>query len=341
MNTELDMNTFIDTMPKAELHVHLEGTLEPELSFALAQKNGVALAYDSPEALLRAYDFHDLPSFLAIYYKAMEVLRDESDFFELTWRYLQKAKQQHIVYAEMFFDPQAHTSRGIAFDTVIRGIRRAQEKAAAELGVETQLILCFLRDHSADSAMHTLLEALPYKHWLVGVGLDSDEKDNPPLKFAAVFARARSEGLKLTMHCDVNQTNTLTHIGQVLNDIRVDRIDHGLNSLEDPALCAVIAERGLGLTVCPVSNRFCVQDLTAGHLRRMLELGMRATVNSDDPAYFRAYMNENLHALHEEGGMTRDEIVALTRNAFTVAWLDPSRRAAYLARLQQHVESAA
>jgi len=335
------MSKFIDTMPKAELHVHLEGTLEPDLSFALARKNGIELPYDSPEALLRAYDFHDLPSFLAIYYKAMNVLQDETDFFELTWHYLLKAKEQNIVYAEMFFDPQAHTSRGIAFDTVIRGIRRAQEKAAADLGVETQLILCFLRDLSAESAMQTLLQALPYKHWLVGVGLDSDEKDNPPLKFAAVFARARGEGLKLTMHCDVNQKNTLVHIGQVLNDIRVDRIDHGVNSLEDPALCEVIRERGLGLTVCPVSNRFCVQDLTATHLRRMLQLGMRATVNSDDPAYFRAYMNENLRALHEEGAMSQDEIVQLVRNGFTVAWLDEARRGSYLELLQKHVEQAA
>jgi adenosine deaminase len=335
------MNKFIDTMPKAELHVHLEGTLEPDLSFALAQKNGIALPYDSPEALLRAYDFHDLPSFLAIYYRAMNVLQDETDFFELTWRYLLKAKEQNIVYAEMFFDPQAHTSRGIAFDTIIRGIRRAQEKAAADLGVATQLILCFLRDLSAESAMQTLLLALPYKHWLVGVGLDSDEKDNPPLKFAAVFARARGEGLKLTMHCDVNQQNTLAHIGQVLNDIHVDRIDHGVNSLEDPALCEVIRERGLGLTVCPVSNRFCVQDLTATHIRRMLQLGMRATVNSDDPAYFRAYMNENLRALHEEGALSKDEIVQLVRNSFTVAWLDEARRDAYLERLQKHVDQAA
>ena len=335
------MNTFIDTMPKAELHVHLEGTLEPDLSFALARKNGITLPYESPEALLRAYDFHDLPSFLAIYYKAMEVLRDESDFFELTWRYLRKAQEQHIAYAEMFFDPQAHTSRGVAFDTVIKGIRRAQEKAAAELGVETQLILCFLRDLSAESAMNTLAEALPYKHWLVGVGLDSDEKDNPPIKFAAVFARARREGLKLTMHCDVNQKNTLVHIGQALNDIRVDRIDHGVNSLEDPALCAVIRERGLGLTVCPVSNRFCIQDLTASHIRRMLKLGMRATVNSDDPAYFRAYMNENLRALHEEGGLTQEEIVHLVRNGFLVSWLDDAKRASYLERLQRHVDRAA
>jgi len=333
------MKSFIDGMPKAELHVHLEGTLEPDLSFALAQKNGIALPYDSPEALLRAYDFNDLPSFLAVYYKAMNVLKDESDFFELTWRYLQKAREQNVIYAEMFFDPQAHTSRGVAFDAVIRGIRRAQEKAAAELGVETQLILCFLRDMSAESATQALLQALPYKHWLVGVGLDSDEKNNPPLKFADVFARARREGFKLTMHCDVNQQNTLVHISQVLHDIRVDRIDHGVNSLEDPALCAVIAERGLGLTVCPVSNRFCVQDLTAGHIRRMLQLGMRATVNSDDPAYFRAYMNENLRALHEEGGMSMPEIVQLVRNSFEVAWIDDTRRAAYLERLRRHVDA--
>jgi len=334
------MTEFIDTMPKAELHVHLEGTLEPDLSFALALKNGVALPYDSPEALLAAYDFHDLPSFLAIYYKAMSVLREEADFFELTWRYLLKARQQHIVYAEMFFDPQAHTARGIPFHTVIRGIRRAQEKAAAELGVETQLILCFLRDMTADSAMRTLIDALPYKDWLIGVGLDSDEKDNPPSKFAAVFARARAEGLKLTVHCDVNQNNTLIHIGQALDDIGVDRIDHGINVLEDPALCETVRRRGLGLTVCPVSNRICVQDLTASHLRRMLQLGLRATVNSDDPAYFRAYLNENLNALHDEGGLGMHEIVQLVRNGFEAAWLDQTRRSAYLERLQRHLDSA-
>jgi adenosine deaminase len=241
----------------------------------------------------------------------------------------------------MFFDPQAHTSRGVPFDTIIRGIRRAQTRAAAEFGLHTQLILCFLRDLSADSAMQTLLQALPYKHWFVGVGLDSDEKDNPPLKFAAVFARARSEGLKLTMHCDVNQQNTLVHIGQVLHDIRVDRIDHGINALEDPALCEVIRARGLGLTVCPISNRFVVQDLTASHIRRMLELGLRATVNSDDPAYFRGYLNENLNALHDEGGLTRAEIVQLVKNAFTVAWLDEGRRSGYLQQVERHVGQAA
>src|SRR5258708_22017832 len=245
------MNDFIAHLPKAELHVHLEGTLEPELSFQLARKNGVELEYATVEELLKAYDFHDLPSFLRIYYKAMEVLREEDDFFQLTWQYLAKAAQQRVLYAEMFFDPQAHTSRGVPFDTVIRGIRRAQERAASELGVDTQLILCFLRDMSAESAMLTLEESLPFKHWIVGVGLDSDEKGNPPVKFAEVFRKAREHGFRLTMHCDVNQENTLVHIHQCLHTIGVDRIDHGVNSLEDPALCATIAERCLGLTVCP------------------------------------------------------------------------------------------
>ncbi|HTC45188.1 MAG TPA: adenosine deaminase [Steroidobacteraceae bacterium] len=335
------MSEFITAMPKAELHVHLEGTLEPELSFELARRNGIALPYTSREALLAAYDFHDLPSFLAIYYAGMSVLRHEQDFFALTWEYLLKAREQNIVYAELFFDPQAHTSRGVAFDTVIRGIHRAQLQAAAQLGVETQLIMCFLRDMSAESALQTLQQSLPYRDWLVGVGLDSDEKNNPPIKFAAVFAAARAQGLKLTMHCDVNQENTLSHIGQVLHDIRVDRIDHGVNSLEDMELCAQIRDRRIGLTVCPISNRFVVQTLTAKEIRRMLELDMLATVNSDDPAYFRGYLNENLVALHEEGGLTAAEIVRLVRNSFEVSWIAPERRAALQARLDRYLEQAA
>jgi adenosine deaminase len=334
------MSDFINAMPKAELHVHLEGTLEPELAFELAQRNAIDMPYKTREELLAAYDFHDLPSFLAIYYSGMNVLQHEQDFFDLTWRYLLKAREQNIVYAELFFDPQAHTSRGIAFDTVIQGIRRAQLQAASQLGVETQLILCFLRDMSAESAMETLQQALPYRDWLVGVGLDSDEKGNPPAKFAAVFAAARAHGLKLTMHCDVNQQNTLEHIDQVLNLIRVDRIDHGVNSLEDPSLCAQIRDRGIALTVCPVSNRFVVQSLTVQEIRRMLELHMLATVNSDDPAYFRAYLNENLVALHEDG-LSNDEIVKLVRNSFEVAWVDTPRRTALLRHLDSYLERAA
>ncbi len=333
------MNPFIADLPKAELHVHLEGTLEPGLSFRLARKNGIPLEFATEQELLAAYDFHDLPSFLRIYYEAMKVLTDEEDFFQLTWAYLSKAAQQRIVYAEMFFDPQAHTSRGVEFATVIRGIRRAQEQAARQLGIQTQLILCFLRDLSAESALQTLEQSLPFRQWIVGVGLDSDEKGNPPVKFAEVFRRARGYGYRLTMHCDVNQENTLVHIGQCLHTIGVDRIDHGVNCLEDPALCATIVERGLGLTICPISNRFVVQSLTAAQIRRMLALGMRATINSDDPAYFRAYLNENLDALHEEGGVTRAEIVQLVENAFAVAWLDEEQRGAFLASVRAYVQS--
>jgi adenosine deaminase len=327
------MRAFIESLPKAELHVHLEGTLEPELSFELASKNGIELPFDSPEALVAAYDFHDLPSFLKIYYAGMSVLVEEDDFFRLTWDYLAKAASQNIVYAELFFDPQGHTSRGVAFDTVIRGIRRAQEEARDKLGIETQLILCFLRDMSAASAMEHLEMAEPYLDWLIGVGLDSDEHNNPPVKFAEVFARARAMGLKLTMHCDVNQQDTLENIRQVLDEIGVDRIDHGVNSLESDVLCAKIAERGLGLTVCPVSNRFVVQSLTSSEIRDMLDCGMCVTINSDDPAYFRAYLNENLFELQEEGEFSREEMVRLVRNGFEASWLDEPRKAGFKAEV--------
>ena len=334
------MQQFIEQMPKAELHVHLEGTLEPEHIFALAQRNGIALEYKTPEAVVAAYDFHDLPSFLAIYYAAMDVLREEQDFYELTYQYFERAAQDNVVYVEPFFDPQAHTSRGVAFETVIKGIHRAQQDAAQHLGVQSQLILCFLRDLSAESAMEHLEMALPYKDWLVGVGLDSDEKDNPPLKFEAVFAKARANGLKLTMHCDVNQKDIHAHMWECLDQIQVDRIDHGVNCLDDPKLTAAIVERGMGLTVCPVSNRFVVQSLTANEIRTMLQHGIKATVNSDDPAYFRAYMNDNLLELQREGNYTRDEITQLTRNAFDIAWLPDAQRQQYLQTLEHYVAEA-
>ncbi|MEM1260950.1 MAG: adenosine deaminase [Pseudomonadota bacterium] len=333
------MQAFIEALPKAELHVHLEGTLEPEHIFALAQRNGIELKYKSPEEVVAAYDFHDLPSFLAIYYPAMDVLRTEQDFYELAYRYFERVKADNVRYVEPFFDPQAHTSRGVSFDTVISGIHRAQLDAAANLDIKSQLIMCFLRDHSADSAMEHLDMALPYKDWLVGVGLDSDEKDNPPSKFAAVFARARENGLKLTMHCDVNQKDIVPHIRECLFDIEVDRIDHGINSLEDEALCDEIAQRGLGLTVCPVSNRFVVQSLTADEIRQMLQRGMKATINSDDPAYFRAYMTDNFVELQRDGEFTKDELVQLSRNAFDVAWISDAERSAYHAEIDTFLQS--
>jgi adenosine deaminase len=331
------MQTFIEKMPKAELHVHLEGTLEPELSFALAAKNGVELAYKTPEALVAAYDFYDLRSFLAIYYAGMRVLVDEDDFYQLTYAYLSKARSQETLYAELFFDPQAHTSRGVSFDTVITGIHRAQVDAEKTLGIKSQLIMCFLREMSAESAMQHLELAKPYRDWLVGVGLDSDERNNPPIKFTEVFSAAKAMGLKLTMHCDVNQQNTLVHIKQCIDDIKVDRIDHGVNSLESEVLCDLIKDKNLGLTVCPVSNQFVVQSLTSSEIHTMLKKDMLVTINSDDPAYFRAYLNENLVLLQKEGDFDQEQIVILVGNAFKAAWLDEESKSAYLGQLQQYV----
>ena len=334
-----DMRRFIECMPKAELHVHVEGTLEPELKFDLARRNGIELPYRSVEEMRAAYDFDDLPSFLKVYYEGMSVLLTEPDFYDLTSAYLTRAHDQNVIYSEIFFDPQAHTTRGICFDTVIRGIRRAQEDALDKLGIRSQLIMCFLRDMSVESAMGTLEQALPHKDWIVGVGLDSDEKGNPPIKFKAVFARARAEGFRLTMHCDVDQENSTRHIRQTLDDIGVDRIDHGVNSLDDDALCEEIMRRGLALTVCPISNGYVTDSLKAVEVRRMLEMGMKATVNSDDSAYFPGYMNENLIATQEAADLTREQITQLAVNAFEASWLPPEEKAVLLGRLDRYVNS--
>ena len=333
------MKEFIAKMPKAELHVHLEGTLEPEHIFQLAQRNNIKLSYETPEQVIAAYDFHDLPSFLSIYYAAMSVLQTDQDFYELTYQYFEKAAADNVVYVEPFFDPQAHTSRGVAFETILSGINQAQADAAKNLGVESNLIMCFLRDWSSDSAMEHLQLSLPFKNGIIGVGLDSDEKDNPPAKFAEVFSRARDEGYKLTMHCDVNQKDILVHIRECLDVVEVDRIDHGVNCLEDESLVQNIVDRGLGLTVCPVSNRFVVQSLTSREIKTMLSRGIKATVNSDDPAYFRAYMNDNFIALAEEGNFSKEEIVQLSRNAFDIAWLSDDRKRHYLNQLDSFAGS--
>ena len=333
------MRRFIEGMPKAELHVHVEGTLEPELKFDLARRNDIALPYRTVDEMRAAYDFDDLPSFLKMYYEGMSVLQTEQDFYDLATAYLAKAHFQNVLYAEMFFDPQAHASRGIAYDTAIGGIRRAQVDAQERLGIRTQLIMCFLRDMSAESAMATLEQSLPYKEWIVGVGLDSDEKGNPPVKFEAVFARARAEGYRLTMHCDVDQENSTRHIWQTVRDIGVDRIDHGVNALEDAALCDEIVQRGLALTVCPISNGCITDSLKALEVRRMLEMGMRATVNSDDPAYFQGYINENLVATQEAADLTQDQIVQLAVNAFEASWQPAEEKQALRGRLDSYMES--
>jgi adenine deaminase len=335
-----EITEFTRAMPKAELHLHIEGTLEPELKFTLAERNGISLAAASAAEMRASYAFDDLTSFLASYYEGMDVLRTAADFHDLAWAYLQRAHRERVRYVEMFFDPQAHTSRGVAFDTVIGGLRQAITQAWRRLGLRAQLIMCLLRDHSAEYGMATLVQSLPYRDWIAGIGLDSDEKGNPPAKFAEVFRRARAEGFQITMHCDVDQENSVEHIRQCLEVIGVDRIDHGVNVLESEELTAELRRRGLGLTVCPISNRWCTGDLKAAQIKRMLELGIRVTVNSDDPAYFAGYVTDNLIAAQEAAGLRAADLLQLQRNAIEIAWLPAGTRGQLLAEIDQYAANA-
>jgi len=332
-----EMQEFVAALPKAELHLHIEGTLEPELKLALARRNGLDLPYETVDEMRAAYDFDDLPSFLAQYYEGMSVLLDEADFYDLAMAYFNRVAPQNVVYVEMFFDPQAHTTRGIGFDTVIGGLRRAQADAQRDLGIESALIMCFLRDMTARSAAETLAAADGYKDWILGVGLDSDEKDNPPTKFKDVFATARAQGYRLTMHCDVDQEDSVSHIWQCIDDIGVERIDHGVNCLEDASLVTEIKRRNLGLTVCPISNDYVSDGTKAAAIKTMLDLGMLVTINSDDPAYFPGYMLENLMTVQREADLDKDDMVQLVRNGFQASWLSDDQKASYIAR----VDSAA
>jgi len=330
------VSDFITGLPKCELHVHIEGTLEPELKFELAARNGVPLEHATPQEVRASYDFDSLTTFLVGYYDSMRVLVTEQDFADLALAYLTKAASQNVRYVEMFFDPQAHTSRGVPFPVVIRGLRQGMVAAERDLGIRSAPILCFLRDFSAEHAMSTLMEALPYKDWILGVGLDSDERDNPPSKFAGVYRRARAEGFFLTMHCDIDQPGTTEHIRQALFDIRVDRIDHGTNALEDGALVDELLRRRVGLTTCPISNSFVTADGKHAEIARLLELGVKVTVNSDDPSYFAGYVAENLAAVQAGAGLSDADLVTLQRNAFEIAWLPVSLRARYLAELDDY-----
>jgi adenosine deaminase len=321
-------DAFIAGLPKAELHLHIEGTLERSLCAELAVRNGIAVPDVPP--------FHDLTSFLVGYYASMRVLLGERDFYDLAMAYFRRASAQGVVYAEVFFDPQAHTSRGVPFAAVIGGLDRARRDAADQLGLRAQLIMCFLRDLPSESAMATLSESVPYADKIIGIGLDSDERGNPPSKFAAVFARARAEGYRLTMHCDVDQEDAVGHIWQALDDIGVERIDHGVNCLEDAALVARLAADRIGLTVCPVSNGWVTNSRKVPELKAMLEASLLATVNSDDPAYFAAYVNENFQAVAADGTVSRDDLVQLARNSFEIAWLDGAERAGYQALIDAY-----
>ncbi|MFM9915850.1 MAG: adenosine deaminase [Rhizobacter sp.] len=322
-------------MPKAELHIHIEGSLEPELIFSLAQRNGVALAYPSVDALRAAYAFSDLQSFLDIYYAGASVLLHEADFYEMAMAYFRRAAADHVVHAELFFDPQTHTERGVPIEVVINGLVRACEAAEAEFGITSLLILCFLRHLSEDAAFDTLAQALPslgvHRDRLMGVGLDSSERGNPPEKFARVFARCRELGLRRVAHA--GEEGPPDYIWSALDVLNVERIDHGVRCIEDPALVARLAAERVPLTVCPLSNvKLRVFDTLAKHnLGRLLELGLCATVNSDDPAYFGGYINQNFietfAALPE---LTSAHAYTLARNSFEASFASTAQKARWV-----------
>lgn len=320
-------------LPKAELHVHIEGTLEPEMIFALADRNGLRLTYPNVEALRAAYDFADLQAFLDVYYAGMQVLLTERDFCDLTRAYLRRAQAQGVKHAEIFFDPQAHTDRGVAFATVLDGLWEALRTSEAEFGITTKLILCFLRDQSEDSAMQTLSSALPHGARIIAVGLDSAEAGNPPEKFARVFARARAEGFLTVAHA--GEEGPPEYVWQALDLLKVSRVDHGVRSLEDPALVERLRRDQMPLTVCPLSNvRLRVVKTLAQHpLKEMLDAGLRATVNSDDPAYFGGYVGDNFRQTARALQLSDDDVTALARNSFLASFLDAASIRSHIERI--------
>ncbi|WP_251711044.1 adenosine deaminase [Hydrogenophaga intermedia] len=334
MNVSLSPAQLAAALPKAELHIHIEGSLEPELIFALAQRNGVKLPYASVEALRQAYAFTDLQSFLDIYYAGASVLLHEADFFDMAWAYLQRAHADHVVHAEIFFDPQTHTARGVDIGVVIAGLKRACDKAQAEFGLTSALILCFLRHLSEEDAFATLEAALPHRAHFIGVGLDSSEVGHPPSKFSRVFARCRELGLRIVAHA--GEEGPPPYIWEALDDLKAERIDHGVRSLDDPALVAELARRRTPLTVCPLSNlKLCVvNDLRDHPMKRLLDAGLCATVNSDDPAYFGGYLNANFVQTVGALNLSRDDVITLARNSFEASFIDAATRAKHLARLE-------
>jgi adenine deaminase len=322
-------------MPKAELHLHIEGSLEPELAFRLAKRNGVQLNYPSAEALRAAYAFNNLGEFLDIYYTGMSVLLKEEDFYDLTWAYLQRAHRDNVVHVEIFFDAQAHLERGIPLDVQISGIRRALQDGKEQLDISFRLILSFLRHLSEENAFDTLKLAQPFLDQLDGFGLDSSEIGHPPEKFARVFARCRDLGFKITVHA--GEEGPPNYVYQALDLLQVDRIDHGNHSLDDAALVQRLADEGKTLTVCPLSNlKLCVVKGMDQHpILTMLKQGLKATINSDDPAYFGGYVNDNYRALIAHLPVTREDLYQLARNAFEGAWVSAEEKAEHLNKLNR------
>lgn len=330
-----ELAAFAQRLPKAELHLHIEGSLEPEMMVALAKRNGIDIPFRSVEEARAAYAFSNLQDFLDIYYQGMNVLRTEEDFFDLTMAYLNRARADNVRHAEIFFDPQGHTGRGVPFDTAIGGILTALNISRAQFGMTGKLIMCFLRHLDEDAAFETLRRAEPWLDRIEGVGLDSSEVGHPPSKFARVFAAARERGLKLVAHA--GEEGPPDYVREALDLLRIDRLDHGNRSLEDEALVARLRETQMTLTVCPLSNlRLCVvQDMRAHPLKQMLDLGLRATVNSDDPAYFGGYVMANFRAAIEALPLTQEDVRALARNSFLGSFLNEGQIRAHVAAVDK------
>ena len=330
------MKQFIDNLPKIELHLHIEGTLEPEMLFDLAQRNHIQLPYRSIQEVRDAYHFTNLQSFLDIYYQGANVLQTEQDFYDLMWAYLKKSSEQNVRHAEIFFDPQTHTHRGIPFEVFLNGLVRAKEDARQKLGISSELILCFLRHLSPEDAIKTLDQARPFKEMIFGVGLDSSELGRPPSLFKEVFDRARDEGYVVVAHA--GEEGPAEYVWQAVELLDVKRIDHGVRSIDDPKLIEYLVEKQIPLTVCPLSNiKLCVfEDMTHHNIKQLLDLGVCVTINSDDPAYFGGYMNENFYATQVGLDLSKADLYRISRNAVQAAFLNVDRKQALMAELDAY-----
>lgn len=336
-----DMTKFIEGLPKVELHLHIEGSLEPELMFALAQRNKIDIPFKSVEEVREAYNFSNLQDFLDIYYQGMNVLQKEQDFYDLTWAYLSRVAAQNVLHVEIFFDPQGHTERGVEFETVLNGITRALEDGEKKLKVTSKLIMCFLRHLSEESAMKTLSQAIPHRNKILGVGLDSSEVGHPPSKFTQVFKKARQAGFMIVAHA--GEEGPPAYVWEAVDVLKVDRIDHGNRSLEDEKLVLRLITDKTALTVCPLSNlKLCVvKDMKQHPLKKMLALGMKATVNSDDPAYFGGYMNENYQAVTEALNLDKSHLITLAKNSIEASFLNDAEKQVLREKVEAYAKKAA
>ncbi len=334
----MNQTQFIQQLPKVELHLHIEGSLEPEMMFALAQRNNIELPFATPEEVKAAYEFNNLQSFLDIYYQGANVLVHEQDFYDLTWAYLKRCQQDNVIHTEIFFDPQTHTSRGIAFATVIEGISRALQEGEKQLGITSRLIMCFLRHLDEQSAFETLEQALPYKEKIIAVGLDSSELGHPPEKFMRVFAKAREEGFLSVAHA--GEEGPVSNIYDSLELLNVSRIDHGVRCSDDAVLVAELAEISMPLTVCPLSNTKLkvFEKMEQHNIVELLRQGVRVTINSDDPAYFGGYMTDNFMAVAQSHDVTQQEMVQFTQNAIEASFISNQEKQQLLAKLHAFVE---